>query len=147
MQLSKFTDYTLRMLMHLSVAEGHLLTTRRIAEIHDAKYNHLSKVTQWLAREGYVISNRGRSGGIRLARPTNEISIGEVMRKLESPADLVECMRSDGGACRLAPCCGLTGALETAKEAFFAALDDVTLADISDKDARMRHLLLRLNAA
>lgn len=147
MQLSKFTDYALRTLMHLAVADDHMLTTRQIADIHGAKYNHLAKVTQWLAREGYVTSNRGRTGGIRLARPMAEISVGEVVRKLESQTELVECLRADGGACVLSPNCGLTGALVTAQNAFYAALDDVTLASLSSGSARMRSLLTSLNAA
>ncbi|MGB0410318.1 MAG: RrF2 family transcriptional regulator [Pikeienuella sp.] len=147
MQLSKFSDYALRTLMHLAVAEDNVLTTRQIAAIHDAKYNHLTKVTQWLAREGYVTSIRGRTGGIRLARPMEDISVGDVVRRLESQTELVECMRADGGACILSPCCGLTGALAKAQSAFFEVLDGYTLADISGGDSRMRKLLASLNAA
>lgn len=147
MQLSKFTDYALRTLMHLAVAEDNMLTTRQIAEIHGAKYNHLAKVTQWLAREGYVASNRGRTGGIRLARPMHDISIGEVVRKLESQTALVECLGESGGNCILSPCCGLTGALAKAEAAFFAALDEISLAEIATGNGRMRNLLARLNAA
>lgn len=146
MQLSKFTDYALRTLMHLAVAEGHMLTTRQIADIHGAKYNHLAKVTQWLAREGYVISNRGRTGGIRLAHAMENISVGEVVRKLESQTDLVECLSAGGGDCLLSPCCGLTGALVKAQDAFFAVLDGYSLADISSGSSRMRSLLVKLNA-
>lgn len=147
MQLSKFTDYALRTLMHLAVAEDHLLTTRQIADIHDAKYNHLAKVTQWLAAEGYVVSNRGRAGGIRLARGVGEISIGEVVRKLESQTALVECLSATGGNCRLSPSCGLTGALAKAQDAFFAVLDDITLSDLTAGNSQMRALLTSLNAA
>lgn len=52
LQFSKFTDYALRTLMHLAVADEHILTTRQIADIHWAFYNHLAKVTQWLVRDG-----------------------------------------------------------------------------------------------
>lgn len=133
--------------MHLAVTDGHLLTTRRIAELHDAKYNHLAKVTQWLAKEGYVVAARGRTGGIRLAKPVDEISIGELVRKLEAGAELVECMRADGGTCRLSPSCGLTGAMAAAQAAFFDVLDSYSLADVSTSNAEMRRLLASLNAA
>ncbi|MBW4707457.1 Rrf2 family transcriptional regulator [Roseobacter sp. YSTF-M11] len=146
MQLSKFTDYALRTLMHLAVAEGHILTTRQIAEIHQAKYNHLAKVTQWLVREGYVVSVRGRTGGIRLAKPTSEINIGRLVQKLESQSELVECMRADGGNCILAPKCGLTGALIAAQDAFYASLGQLTLDDLSNKNPGMHKILSRLNA-
>ncbi len=145
MQLSKFTDYALRTLMHLAVTEGHMLTTRQIADIHGAKYNHLAKVTQWLVREGYVASLRGRTGGLRLAKPTDAINIGRLVRNLESQSDLVECLRPDGGNCVLAPACGLTSALRDAQDAFFASLDRLTLADLTKRDPPMARLLSRLN--
>jgi Rrf2 family nitric oxide-sensitive transcriptional repressor len=146
MQLSKFTDYALRTLMHLAVTEGHTLTTSQIAEIHDAKYNHLAKITQWLVREGYVTSTRGRTGGVSLAKPPGEINLGELVRKLESQSVLVECMRPDGGCCKLAPSCGLTALLTSAQDAFYAVLEDVTLADLTVKNPLMERLLGRLNA-
>lgn len=146
MQLTKFTDYALRTLMHLAAADEHMLTTRQIADIHDAKYNHLAKVTQWLVREGYVVAVRGRAGGLRLARETKDVNVGHVVRGLESQTELVECLRPDGGNCILAPACGLTAALRSAQDAFYEALDKMTLADLTNNDAPMARLLTRLNA-
>ena len=132
--------------MHVALAGDDLLTTRQIAEIHGAKVNHLAKVTSWLAREQYIESQRGRGGGFRLARPAELISVGEVLRKLESNSGLVECMRQDGGACPLSPECELTSALKHAQEAFFAALDNVALANLTTKSSKISVLLKRLNA-
>ncbi|WP_390910858.1 Rrf2 family transcriptional regulator [Pseudosulfitobacter sp. SM2401] len=145
MQLTKFTDYALRTLMHLAVADEHMLTTRQIAGIHDAKYNHLAKVTQWLVREGYVASVRGRTGGLRLAKNTGDVNIGSIVRGLESQTELVECLRPDGGNCLLSPNCGLTSALRNAQDAFYASLDKITLADLTKNDAPMARLLAQLN--
>lgn len=146
MQLSTFTDYALRMLMHLAVADGYKLTTRQISDIHDAKYNHLAKVTQWLVREGYVASTRGRAGGLELARDPAEINIGTVVRALEGHDGLVDCLRPDGGgSCALFPQCVLTGALAEAQEAFFRSLDSKTLAQLTPEGRRIVPLLQRLN--
>lgn len=145
MQLSMFSDYALRILMHLANAEGHMLTTRQIAGIHDAKYNHLAKVTQWLVRENYVVSVRGRAGGLRLAQPIEKVSVGLVLRKLEDPSALVECLRGDGGACVLSPRCTLTSYLRIAQEAFYMSLDSVTLADLTLQSKPMSDLLSELN--
>ena len=76
-----------------------------------------------------------------------EIFVGDVVRKLESQNELVECLRADGGTCILSPSCGLTGALVAAQNAFYAALDDVSLASLSGGNTRMRSLLASLNAA
>lgn len=145
MQLSKFSDYAIRMLMHLAVADKHMLTTRQIAAIHGAKYNHLAKVTQWLVREGYVISLRGRAGGLRLAVETDQINVGTVLRDLESQNELVECMRADGGECILAPKCPLTAALKQAQTAFFDSLSQLTLRDLSHHKRPIGDLLAQLN--
>lgn len=145
MHLSKFTDYALRVLMHLAAAQDYSLTTRQIAAIHDAKFHHLAKVTQWLTREGYVTSTRGRTGGLRLARAPEKIAIGTLVRQLEQPSALVECFDADGGACILSPACGLTAALAAAQDAFYASLDQHTLASLAPRDTALTRLLHSLN--
>ncbi|MEP4198128.1 MAG: Rrf2 family transcriptional regulator [Aliishimia sp.] len=147
MQLAKFTDYALRVLMHLAVADKYALSTRQISEIHDARFNHLAKVTQWLSREGYVSSTRGRSGGLRLARSPEMINVGQIVRELEREDALVECLKSDGGLCALSPICGLTSALRTAQDAFFETLDGYTIADLTPPGGHLAHLLERLNTS
>jgi len=141
MQLSKFSDYALRILIHLASSPDQLLSTRQIADLHDAKYNHLAKVTGWLVHEGYAVSTRGRGGGLRLARDPSQINLGTVLRGLEADKPLVECMSSDGGACRFSPACGLSNALNIAQEAFFTALEDYTIADLPTLSPGMSRLL------
>ncbi|MEP4249523.1 RrF2 family transcriptional regulator [Tateyamaria sp.] len=147
MQLSTFTDYALRMLMHLAVAQDRKLTTRQITDMHGAKFNHLTKVTQWLVREGYVTATRGRSGGLQLRRDPAKINIGKVIRALESQHRLVECLREDGGTCILAPACELTTALLEAQDAFFHVLDGKTLSQLTANNRKITPLLHRLNTA
>ena len=144
MQLSKFSDYALRILVHLAASQDQLLSTREIAELHDAKYNHLAKVTQKLSYEGYIVSIRGRSGGIKLARPAQEILIGTVLRDFENHASIIECSNYDGSMCKFAPACGLKRLLNKAQNAFFAVLDECTLEDAISEHPNMSHLLLQL---
>ena len=147
MQLTKFSDYALRVLIHLAVADGQRLSTRDIAAAQSASFNHLAKVTQWLANEGYVHATRGRQGGMVLARTPEEISIGTLMRKAEAGSAIVECLRADGGACALSPACGLTGILSEAQEAFFACLDTRSLADIINANQGIARIVHNLHAA
>jgi len=132
MRLSSYTDYALRALIFLALKrEGELSTIAEIAQTYAISKNHLMKIINQLTQDGYVESVRGRSGGIRLARPAAEISIGAVVRRTEQDMDIVECF--DGTAaspCRLAPACVLKGALREALEAFLSVLDDYSLADI-----------------
>jgi len=142
MQLSKFTDYALRVLMHLATVDDNLLTTRQISELHGTKFNHLAKVTQWLVREGYVTSIRGRNGGLQLAKPSHEINIGLIVRRLESQHNLVECFQPGGGNCVLAGGCGLAGALREAQEAFFSVLEKTSLEDLTSNNRLLRTMLV-----
>ena len=72
--------------------------------------------------------------------------MGQVVRALEAPYQLVDCLHPDGGRCILAPACGLTGALQDAQEAFFQVLDGKTLADLTPRAGALTALLTRLNS-
>jgi Rrf2 family transcriptional regulator, nitric oxide-sensitive transcriptional repressor len=130
MRLTSFTDYGLRVLMRLASATDQVLTTEQIATEFSISRNHLTKVVQDLVRCGYVTAQRGKGGGLRLAMPTTEIRLGDVTRQLEQDIALVECFRTDGGACVLTPDCRLRHHLKRAHEAFLGQLDQATLADV-----------------
>lgn len=146
MQISKFSDYALRILVHLAVRDEGLITTRDIARMQDLPFNHLAKISQWLTHEGYVESVRGRYGGLRLALPPEAICLGSLLRKSERGAPLVECMKSNGGGCVMTPACGLLPVLNEAQEAFFAVLDDRTLDDVLNGNRGMLSLVRALEA-
>ncbi|MBU2581995.1 MAG: Rrf2 family transcriptional regulator [Alphaproteobacteria bacterium] len=129
MQISSFSDLTLRILICLGMQSGRSVSTREIADALDLSFDHLAKAAQLLSRHGFVIASRGRGGGMRLARDPIEISIGKVVRLTEAGSGLVECLRPGPVQCKLNPVCCLKGILSDANEAFFASLDNKTLAD------------------
>lgn len=129
MRLTAFTDYGLRALLRLAAEPDRLVTTEEIANEYGISRHHLVKVMRELAEAGLILTQRGGGGGMRLARPADEITIGEVVRRLEARHALVECFRDDGGDCILTPGCRLKSRLRRAKEAFLADLDRSTLAD------------------
>ena len=129
MRLTSFTDYGLRVLMRLAGAPGQTVTTEAIAGEFAISRHHLTKVVAALSAAGIVESQRGAGGGLRLARPAEAITIGEVVRLLEARQALVECFRADGGACALTPRCRLKGRLFQARAAFLRELDGATLAE------------------
>lgn len=141
MNITSFSDYSLRVLIYLSVHGEANVSAEVIADAYDISFHHVAKAAQWLSREGYVISERGRGGGMRLSRAAAEINIGEVLRASETGTALAECMRGDGGACVITPSCGLKHALAAAEEAFYAALDAFTLADITREKTALSELL------
>lgn len=134
MRLAAFTDYGLQVLMRLAGGSEELLTTQHIAEESHIPYNHLTKVVQDLARGGFLVTQRGAGGGIRLARPAEDIRLGEVVRFLEQRYALAECFRADGGNCPLTPSCRLRSRLASAQEAFLADLDRSSVADCAHTD-------------
>lgn len=128
MRLTSFTDFGLRALMRLAGEPDRVFTTQDMARELGVSRNHLTKVIRELAARGILATQRGAGGGFELARPPEEITLGEVVRHLEAGQALVECFRADGGACVLTPHCALRGRLADAREAFLRELDRTTLA-------------------
>ncbi len=138
MQLTNFTDYSLRVLMYLAAKGERLATISEVAEAYGISRNHLVKVVHNLALQGFISTLRGQGGGMRLARPPHLIVIGEVVRRTE-PAFHLECFDPATNRCRIDPACNLRHILAGAYGAFLAALDGYTLADaVSDPSAVAR---------
>ena len=144
MNITTFSDYTLRVLIYLAVhtSNAHAkASAQTIAASYGISFHHIAKAAQWLAREGYVHAERGRSGGLRLAREPALINIGEVLQRAEQGSALVNCMKSDGGTCAITPACGLKHALAEAQGAFYKTLSGYTLADIAAQKSNLVNLL------
>ena len=131
MRLTQYTDFSLRVLIYLGLRPDRRCTIREISEAYDISRNHLMKVVQQLAAEGYVESTRGVGGGLILAHEPASTGIGDVIRAMEPDLGLVECMRPNN-QCVIAGACRLQGMLDEAREAFLEVLDRYTLADILD---------------
>lgn len=129
MRLLASTDFALRVLLLLGAEPSVMRSTGRLAEGIGVPRNHVHKLVQQLAAMGLVRTLRGARGGVRLAREPAAINLGAVVRQLEATQPLVECFRTDGGACPLQPHCRLRGRLAAASEAFLSSLDGSTLAE------------------
>jgi Rrf2 family nitric oxide-sensitive transcriptional repressor len=129
MQLTLYTDYSLRTLIFLAASQ-RAATIAEIAERFDVSRNHLSKVANNLVHLGYINSMQGKGGGLVLAQQPNQINIGEVIRKVEPNFNLVECFDPDHDTCPVTPVCSLKRVLSEANVAFFDVLDRYTLEDM-----------------
>lgn len=135
MQLTRYTDYSLRVLLYLGTKADGWATITELAEFHAISRNHLVKVVHQLARHGFIHTLRGKNGGMTLARAPGQIRIGDVVRSTEPNFDIVECFNRDTNQCILAPDCRLKFILIEANLAFLAALDRHTVADaINNKE-------------
>jgi Rrf2 family nitric oxide-sensitive transcriptional repressor len=132
MQLTRYTDYSLRVLIYLAADPDHLATIDEIARRYGISRAHLMKVVHQLGLRGYVETVRGRGGGLRLARAPERIGVGEVVRATEENLALVECLDAapGGSECVIESACGLRPVLREALAAFLRVLDGYTLADL-----------------
>lgn len=144
MQITYFSDYSLRVLLYLAVKEEKAF----IAEISDAlgtSRHHLKKAVHNLIKLGYVNSIRGKTGGILLAVPAESIHIGNVLQQLEPHMDIVECFNQEKDSCPITPVCRMKRAFGEAKDAFLQALNKYSLADlVENKKAMARYMAFSL---
>lgn len=144
MRLTVHTDYALRLLMLLALEPDSRHTIEECARRFTVSRNHLMKVTQTLSQHGFVASLRGRTGGLKLAKPSAAINIGAVVRATEDNFALVECFGGHDNRCIITPACGLRSPLEEALRAFHAVLDRYSLADLVKNPSSMQRMRLLL---
>ncbi|HRE44255.1 MAG TPA: Rrf2 family transcriptional regulator [Terricaulis sp.] len=144
MRLTLHTDYALRLLMLLALEPEETHTVESVSRRYDISRNHLNKVVQTLAQAGFIESQRGRGGGVRLAKPAEALNLGRIVRATEDNFHIVECFCRETNTCVVAPACGLRDPLDEALAAFLAVLDRYSLSDLIKNPAtsrRMRRLL------
>lgn len=142
MRLTQRTDNALRTLIYLAVHPEEPARITDIARRMGMSHDHLAKVVARLAQLGYVETTRGRDGGVRLAKEPAKIIVGDVVRATEDNLALVECFDPSTNECPIAPACALAPVLDKALTAFFAVLDDHTLADLAARPRSIARLLV-----
>lgn len=138
MQLSRFTDYTLRVLFYAAINNDRLTTLSEIAEFYGISIEHLRKVVHALSKSGYLKTFRGKNGGLQLGKRPAEINIGVIVEQAEGSRPIINCEQH---ACRLTSFCTLQPILYKAKIAFLEVLKEHTLADLIDNPS-MRMALI-----
>lgn len=128
MQLTRFTDLGLRVLMYLTHQPRTTpVTISEIAERFTISRNHLVKVVHFLGQQGWVITTRGKGGGLALAHAPASYRLGDLIRVMEGGRPLIDCAEPP---CALREGCRLNTALDKALDAFYSSLNSYTLSDI-----------------
>ena len=143
MHLTRFTDYSIRVLIFLATKWEERSTINEIAETFNISRNHLMKIVQELSQKNYVTAIRGKNGGLLLTRDPATIGLGELVREMENDMALVECFHSDN-ACIITPACRLQPILNDALSAFLGVLDHYTLADLLGNQRSQLAQLMRI---
>ena len=140
MQLTLYTDYSLRVLLYLELID-EAATIAEIATHFKISKNHLVKVVHNLGKRGFIKTTRGRRGGLRLAHSPKSINLAEVIQCVEPNFHFVECFNTPLNRCVITPACRLKGVLGEARDAFMGVLRQYTLADLMGDEDEMRRLL------
>lgn len=129
MELTAFTDYSLRLLIYLGREPDKLASIDMVADYYQVSRHHIAKIVNRLSELGYIETIRGKNGGIRLGMSPEAINIGTLVLQTEPHFNIVECFDSKTNTCRLNNCCALKGILAQARNAFIKTLRAHTLAD------------------
>lgn len=140
MRLTKQSNYAVRILMYCAANPDTLSKVTTIAKVYDVSDYFLFKILKPLVDKGYIVTERGRAGGIRLAKVADQITLGEAIRATEDKFVLAECFE-DGASCPLLSSCAFNSALTEALGAFFNVLDSYTIADLVSNKTQVRELL------
>jgi Rrf2 family nitric oxide-sensitive transcriptional repressor len=128
MRLALHTDYALRTLLYLAGNPGRA-SVAEVAEFYRISKDHVAKVVQTLARQGYLRSVRGIGGGIELAKRPEEIRVGQVVLDCEGNMHLLDCVGIEN-ICVIQPGCRLKTVLAKAERIQMEYLQSVTLRDL-----------------
>jgi len=141
MRLTTRTNLAMRALMFCAVNADRVMRRQEISAACAGSGNHLAQVIHLLGRHGYLRTIRGRAGGVTLARPPEEITVGQVFRDFEGTLPFTDCIGQAGGDCPLIGSCRLTCTLTQALAAFYAHLDRTTLADLVEGNRPLEKIL------
>lgn len=130
MQLTIRSNHAMRLMMFCALNAGKVTPVSTVAKACNMRPAHLAKIANALSAEGFIETVRGRHGGVRLARPAEEIRVGAIVASTEVGAGFVECFDPATNTCPLIGACRFRPALDRALDAFIGVLNDYTLADL-----------------
>lgn len=139
MQLTRQTDYAIRVMMFLGLQEDdQLVTINEIAEYFSISRNHLMKIVHKLGQLDYIETLRGKKGGLRILKQPTEVNLGHLIRDFETTLELIDCVKL---GCPIQSSCNLTGIMQQAQQAFLKVVDNYSLADLLTNSSDLRNLL------
>ena len=130
MYLSKFTDYSFRILIYLGRHPNELFTVDELSSILDLSTHHIKKIIYKLAKKGYILSSKGRNGGIKLVMRPKDINLGKLLEITEDNLNIVECFSYESNTCSLNGYCKLKPVINEALDSFMLKFSKYTLDDI-----------------
>lgn len=146
MQLTLFSDYSLRMLMYLGLRRDEVVPISEISDAYGVSKHYLLKVMNELAQLGYIEALRGRNGGVRLIRRPESIRLGRLIRETEPDGGVLDCIENPDADCAILPVCRLRKVFAEAQAEWFRVLDRYTLADLLGNAEALARILMPAEA-
>lgn len=129
-RLTRLADYGVLVMTHIAGRPESVHAAADVAEEIHLPAPTVSKILGAMARGGLLESHRGLKGGFSLARPAEEITVGEIISAVDGPIALTECLDDGSGDCALESLCPTRAHWQKINGAIKKALDEVTLADL-----------------
>lgn len=133
LRFTKRADYGLMAIHYIAISEDQTVSAKRIAEQFAIPSELLAKILQRLAKQGLIVSQNGPKGGYVLARRASEITVAQVIRALEGPINIVECLEGDSECPQMANC-NLRRPVQKIQAAITEMLDSMSLAELAAND-------------
>ena len=133
LRLTKLTDYGILLMTRMASEGQERFTAAELAEVTRIPSPTVSKILQMLLHEGLLDSTRGSKGGYRLTRPATEINVRDIINVFEGSIALTEC-NLDEGSCDQHDVCSTSNNWKRINQAVRQALQDISLADMTEQD-------------
>jgi Rrf2 family protein len=138
LKLSTKGRYGLRALIDLALySENETVSIQSIARRQNISDSYLEQLMRKLRSAGLIVSVRGAQGGYKLARPANEISVGDVLRALEGSLEAVTCGGEDN-SCQGADLCVTKFVWERINSSIRDTVDSIKLSQLVEESRLMR---------
>jgi FeS assembly SUF system regulator len=135
-RISRLTDYGIVLMSHMAAHAERVHNAAEVASEAHLPLPTVSKLLRLLAKEGLLDSHRGVKGGYGLARPAEDITVGNIVKALEGPIAITTCTNNSPGDCEHEHLCPVRGHWHLINLAVRQALDSVTLADMATQPRR-----------
>ena len=134
MRLTTKSRYGTRLLLDLALhAQNGPVPLNVVSKRQDISLKYLEHLIRELKGAGLIKSRRGPLGGYMLNKPSDKITVGDIVRTLEKTTAITNCAETEDplcGVCRRASDCLSRWAWIEASKAMFKRLDEITIADL-----------------
>ncbi len=131
MNFSKTTEYSLRILSFMAINETKLYNAEQLCSCLEIPYRYLRKQLTKLTKSGLLISHQGKNGGYKMSRPSEEISLWEIVEATEGVQAQHECLLGFDD-CVFGAKCSLREKWKTVQDSINEMLKSTTLAELRE---------------